>query len=141
MYSSNLSFFTMDKTILTFFIICFLAVTSSAQMIEIREMDVNSEDYTLLDFGNIRAKKTTKKELILINTGDHPLIIDKVEEGCDCTKVKLKKKILVPNEKAKLYLKWKPIDNNEFHSSIMIHSNAKNHPNLWIQMEGNVTHD
>lgn len=128
----------MCKLTITLFIYYFVTIACSAQMIEIREMEVNSDGYTLLDFGLIKAKKTAKKEIVIINTGDQPLLITKVEEGCDCTRVKIKKKVLAPEQATKLFLKWKPIDESEFHSSIMIHSNAKNHPNLWIQMEGNV---
>lgn len=111
---------------------------SNAQAIELAEMDINEEGYTLLDFGVIKAKKTSKRELILINTGDADLIISKLEEGCHCTAIKIKKKILKPNERTKIYLKWRPIDDSEFNSSVMIHSNAIDYPQLWIQIEGNV---
>ncbi|WP_052592388.1 DUF1573 domain-containing protein [Aureispira sp. CCB-QB1] len=112
-----------------------------AQNIELAEMAINDEGYTLLDFGILKAKKITKRTLILINTGDQDLVISKLEEGCHCTTIKIKKKILKPNEQTKICLKWRPIDDSEFNSSVMIHSNAKNYPQLWIQMEGNVEQD
>lgn len=125
------------KYCIVFFFLSF-AFYSNAQSIELAEMSINDEGYTLLDFGIIKAKKTTKRELILINTGDQNLIVSQLEEGCHCTSVKIKKKILKPNERTKICIKWRPIDNSEFHSSIMIHSNALDYPQLWIQMEGNV---
>ena len=118
-----------------------LALNSTAQTIELAEMDINEEGYTLLDFGIIKAKKTTKRTLILINTGTEDLVISKLEEGCHCTTIKIKKKILKPNERTAIRLKWRPISDSEFHSSVMIYSNAKDYPQLWIQMEGNVEKD
>lgn len=122
----------------TGFFFLLLAFYSNAQKIELVEMSINDEGYTLLDFGVIKAKKTTKRALILINTGNQDLIISKLEEGCHCTSVRIKKKVLKPDERTKICIKWRPIDNSEFHSSIMIHSNAIDYPQLWIQMEGNV---
>jgi len=127
--------------LLLFLTLSLLMFKSTAQTIELAEMDINEEGYTLLDFGLIKAKKTTKRELILINTGDKNLVISKLEEGCHCTSVKIKRKILKPNERTKIHLKWRPIDNSEFNSSIMIHSNATDYPQLWIQIEGNVEED
>lgn len=125
-------------------LLCFLCLLSLsfdnlAQSIELAEMDINEEGYTLLDFGLIKAKKTAKRELVLINTGDENLVISKLEEGCHCTSIKLKKKVLKPNERTKIILKWRPISDSEFNSSVMIHSNAKDYPQLWIQIEGNVS--
>lgn len=125
-------------------LLCFLCLLSLsfdnlAQSIELAEMDINEEGYTLLDFGLIKAKKTAKRELVLINTGDENLVISKLEEGCHCTSIKLKKKVLKPNERTKIVLKWRPISDSEFNSSVMIHSNAKDYPQLWIQIEGNVS--
>lgn len=125
-------------------LLCFLCLLSLsfdnlAQSIELAEMDINEEGYTLLDFGLIKAKKTAKRELVLINTGDENLVISKLEEGCHCTSIKIKKKVLKPNERTKIVLKWRPISDSEFNSSVMIHSNAKDYPQLWIQIEGNVS--
>ncbi|BDS10020.1 DUF1573 domain-containing protein [Aureispira anguillae] len=127
----------MIKTpLLLFFLL--LSISSNAQDIELKELDINTDGYTLLDFGSIKTKKGAKKELTLTNTGSKKLMITKIEEGCHCTSVRIKKKTLAPNQSTKIRLKWKPIDDSEFHSSIMIHSNAQNYPELWIQIEGNV---
>ena len=123
------------------FFLCLLSFSfnSIAQTIELAEMDINEEGYTLLDFGLIKAKKTAKRELILINTGDEDLVISKLEEGCHCTSIKIKKRVLKPNQRTKILLKWRPINDSEFNSSVMIYSNAKDYPQLWIQIEGNVS--
>lgn len=127
--------------LLLFLCLFSLAFNSTAQTIELAEMDINDEGYTLLDFGVIKAKKTAKRTLILINTGTEDLVISTLEEGCDCTTVKIKKRTLKPNERTAIRLKWRPISDSEFHSSVMIHSNATDYPQLWIQMEGNVEKD
>jgi hypothetical protein len=124
--------------LLLFLCLVSLTFNSVAQTIELAEMDINDDGYTLLDFGVIKAKKTAKREIILINTGTKNLIISKLEEGCHCTSIKIKKKVLKPNERIIIYLKWRPSDDSEFNSSVMIHSNATDYPQLWIQMEGNV---
>lgn len=125
---------------LLFFLCLFsFSFNSLAQTIELAEMDINAEGYTLLDFGIIKAKKTSKRELVLINTGTKDLVISKLEEGCHCTTIKIKKKVLKPDERTKIILKWRPINDSEFNSSVMIHSNAKDYPQLWIQIEGNVS--
>ena len=122
------------------FFLCLLSLSfnSAAQTIELTEMNINDEGYTLFDFGVIKVKKTAKRELILINTGDQNLVITKLEEGCHCTTIKIIKKVLKPNERTKILLKWRPLSDSEFNSSVMIHSNAKDYPQLWIQIEGNV---
>lgn len=125
--------------LLFFLCLLFFSFNSLAQTIELAEMDINEEGYTLLDFGIIKAKKTTRRELVLINTGNEDLVISRLEEGCHCTSIKIKKKLLKPNERTKIILKWRPISDSEFNSSVMIHSNAKDYPQLWIQMEGNVS--
>ena len=124
--------------LLLFLCLLSLSFNSVAQSIELAEMDINEEGYTLLDFGILKAKKTTKRELILINTGDKDLIISKLEEGCHCTSIKIKKKVIKPNQRIKIILKWRPISDSEFNSSVMIHSNATDYPQLWIQIEGNI---
>lgn len=124
--------------LLLFLCLLLLSFNSTAQTIELAEMNINEEGYTLLDFGIIKVKKTAKRELILINTGEDNLIISKLEEGCHCTSIKIKKKVLKPNEQTKILLKWRPISDSEFNSSVMIYSNAKDYPQLWIQIEGNV---
>jgi len=125
--------------LLLFLPIFFFSFYSFGQTIELAEMTINEEGYTLLDFGKIKAKKITKRELVLINTGTLDLIISKLEEGCYCTSIKIKKRVLKPNQRTKICLNWRPINDGELNSSIMIHSNAKDYPQLWIQMKGNNT--
>lgn len=119
-------------------ILAYISTSSFGQTIDIEELDINASSYATLDFGTIKAKKTSKKVLTISNSGTETLVITKLEEGCDCTTVRLKQRQIAPNKSTKIRLKWKPINESEFHSSIMIHSNAQNHDQLWIQLEGNV---
>lgn len=109
-----------------------------AQTIEVSELSINEAHYSKLDFGQVTAKKRSKKVLILYNTGTAPLQINRLEPGCSCTKARLQKNTIPAGGQTKLTICWRPIDDSEFSSSLIIHSNAQNHPELWIQIEGNV---
>lgn len=109
-----------------------------AQTLTIQNIPWQGQDYVSIDFEGAVPKKGYKKVLHLQNTGKQTLIIESIEGGCDCTKVRLKKKQLLPQEKTTLIIRWNPSQDTEFSGSITIKSNDSSRPEAWLELLANV---
>jgi hypothetical protein len=50
------------------------------------------------DYGNVKANSDNKTNFIVTNTGDKPLIIEKVDASCGCTTPKKPEKPILPGQ-------------------------------------------
>lgn len=78
-------------------------------------------------FGKVKEGETVGCYFNFTNTGDYPLIINKVKSGCGCTHVIYPKKPILPGEKEEIELRF---DSKGFsgqqYKVIQIHANIKN---------------
>jgi len=126
------------KEYLIILLLLMVAHLSRGQTIEISSYTINEQGYATIDFEGTPPPKGYKCVFTIVNDGEETLRIQQYEGGCDCTKIKIQKKRIRPNHSTKAIIHWSPDGDTEFSSSVTIKSNAKNHPELWIQLLGNV---
>ena len=128
----------MIKSKLLLLFLMLSSFIAQAQTLHLEGLQINEQGYATLEFEGIPGKKGYQLSLQITNIGHKDLYIDKVEGGCHCTKAKIKKKRLRPNQSTKLLIKWKPDQDTEFSSSLTINSNDQQFPEIWLQLFGNV---
>lgn len=117
-------------------IFCLLLVTQCiGQEIAFEGLEIDEKGFIILDFGQPKQKTKARVAATLINVGDKPLVISRFTTSCGCTVPKMKKKLLLPDEKVSIEIMWMTRA-GKFRSSGTINSNATNHPKLWIRLEG-----
>lgn len=78
------------------------------------------------DFGVINPKNTYNTFFKVTNTGKYPLIIEKVDASCGCTKVNISKKIILSGTSARIDVSFHPFKNEKsFQKVIAIVANTQ----------------
>ena len=65
------------KTITLFFAILFISISFNAQEFKFEEETI--------DYGKIEKASNGERTFVFTNTGDQPLIIEKIKSSCGCT--------------------------------------------------------
>ncbi len=90
----------------------------------------------VVNMGKISNQKIYKYDVILENNNSIPIIINKIDVSCNCIKVKLDNKNILPNKKNTLSLIINGKGNNGFfNKSIIIQSSANNKTEI-IRVKG-----
>lgn len=111
----------------------------SAQTIQIEEHTFSKETpYLELEFEGKPPKKGYQKILQLTNLDTPPLIIHQLEGGCDCIKVRVRKKKIKHQQVTQIILRWNPPLDTEFSGSVSIKSNDPNYPEVWLNLLGHI---
>jgi len=78
------------------------------------------------DFGKIKVDTENKASYIVTNTGDKPLIIEKVDVSCGCTTAKKPEKPILPGKSDKIEIVFhpKPGQLNEQKKTITVTANT-----------------
>lgn len=90
------------------------------------------------DFGEIEKNKISSKEIVIEveNTGNAPLVLEKVDASCGCMKPSYTKYPIKKGEKGCINVIVNANDQNGiFNKSIIIQSNAENHLEI-IRIKG-----
>ena len=106
------------KTITLFFAILFISISFNAQ-------EFKFEDGTI-DYGKIEKASNGERTFVFTNTGDQPLIIQKIKSSCGCTVPKKPSGPVMPGEKGEIKVSYDTKRVGGFSKSITITSNAKN---------------
>jgi|TARA_B110000967_G_scaffold207561_1_gene257249 hypothetical protein len=106
------------KTITLFFAILFISISFNAQ-------EFKFEDETI-DYGKIEKASNGERTFVFTNTGDQPLIIQKIKSSCGCTVPKKPSGPVMPGEKGEIKVSYDTKRVGGFSKSITITSNAKN---------------
>lgn len=91
------------------------------------------------DFGDIWDVDTLPCEFGFVNTGDAPLIIEKVHPGCGCTTTTLEKMTYAPGEAGTIDAAFKPNATGSLAKTITVLSNDAESPTTTLHLRANVT--
>lgn len=83
-----------------------------------------SIDKTVYDYGTIRKGSANPAELIITNTGNHPLVISRVSASCGCTNVNWEKQPVEPGQTTKIRVEMKPEDTGRFSKIVEVYCNV-----------------
>lgn len=106
------------KTITLFFAILFISISFNAQEFKFEEETI--------DYGKIEKASNGERTFVFTNTGDQPLIIEKIKSSCGCTVPKKPSEPVMPGEKGEIKVSYDTKRVGGFSKSITITSNAKN---------------
>jgi hypothetical protein len=79
------------------------------------------------DYGTVKANSDNKTEFIVTNTGDKPLIIEKVDASCGCTTPKKPEKPILPGQSDVIEVIFHPKEGqlNEQKKTITVTANTE----------------
>ncbi len=81
---------------------------------------------TEIDYGNINKNSDGTRTFEFTNTGDAPLIINRVKSSCGCTVPSKPEKPIMPGETATIVVKYNTHRVGPFRKTITVYSNASN---------------
>ena len=85
-------------------------------------------DKTVHNYGSITTGSSHFAEFTITNTGNHPLLINRVSASCGCTNVTWEKQPVESGQTATVRVDMKPDETGYFDKTIDIYSNAKESP-------------
>ena len=106
------------KTSILFFAVLFISISFNAQEFKF--------DEETIDYGKIEKASNGERTFVFTNTGDQPLIIQKIKSSCGCTVPKKPSGPVMPGEKGEIKVSYDTKRVGGFSKSITITSNAKN---------------
>jgi hypothetical protein len=94
-----------------------------------------------IDYGTIPHNADGKREFVLTNNGDKPLIISNAQGSCGCTVPTYPKEPIAPGAKAVIGVKYATDRVGSFQKSVTITSNAEGAATKVLTIKGNVLPD
>lgn len=93
---------------------------------------------TTVDYGTITKGSDGNREFIIKNTGDKPLIINKVVPACGCTTPSWTKEPIAPGKTGKINVHYNTELVNPFKKIIEVFSNDPKNSRSVVYIQGNV---
>ncbi len=81
---------------------------------------------TVIDYGTIKKNSDGTKTFEFTNTGDAPLIINRVKSSCGCTVPSKPTQPIMPGKSDKIVVKYNTHRAGPFRKTITVYSNATN---------------
>ena len=85
-------------------------------------------DKTAYDYGTIRKGSANPAAFTIKNTGNQPLVINRVSVSCGCTNVKWDKQPVESRQTATIRVEMKPEETGRFSKTIEVYCNVKESP-------------
>ncbi len=94
-----------------------------------------------IDYGTIPHNADGKREFVLTNNGDKPLIITNAQGSCGCTVPTYPKEPIAPGAKAVIGVKYATDRVGSFQKTVTLTTNAEGMPSKVLTIKGNVLPD
>lgn len=94
-----------------------------------------------MDYGTIAKNSDGKREFVLTNNGNKPLIITNAQGSCGCTVPTWPKEPIAPGEKAVIGVKYSTDRVGPFSKTITLTTNVTGQPTKVLTIKGNVLAD
>lgn len=91
-----------------------------------------------IDYGTIEQNADGKREFVLTNNGNKPLIISNAVGSCGCTVPTFPKEPIMPGQKAVIGVKYDTNRVGAFTKNVTITSNATENPSKVLTIKGTV---
>jgi hypothetical protein len=124
------------KRVISLILVLLLSVFTFAQ----KQGAVISWERTSYDFGTIKKEDgVVTYRFIFVNTGDAPLLLEKVKSTCGCTTSNYSKEPVLPNAKGFVEVAFDPANQSgEFSKTITVITNEKSLVASRLEIKGNV---
>ncbi len=94
-----------------------------------------------IDYGTIAKNSDGKREFVLTNNGNKPLIITNAQGSCGCTVPTWPKEPIAPGGKATIGVKYSTDRVGPFNKTITLTTNVTGQPTKVLTIKGNVLAD
>jgi hypothetical protein len=121
----------MKKVVLNFICIVFFGITS------LFSQEINVEE-SIINYGKITKGSNGKREFIIENTGDKPLIITNVQTTCGCTVAEKPTKPILPHKTFNLVVSYDTQRVGPIEKAIIVESNSKIKSRYTLRIKGEV---
>jgi len=95
----------------------------------------------VIDYGTIAHNADGKREFVLKNIGDAPLVITRVKGSCGCTVPTKPTAPILPGETGVIKVKYATNRVGAFSKTVTVTSNAVNYPSKVVRIKGKVLAD
>ncbi len=120
------------------FITCMLFIaTAFAQNNNSSDKGVLTFVTETIDYGSVEKNTDGNRSFVFTNTGKKPIVITSVKGSCGCTVATKPNKPIMPNETAKIGVKYDTKRLGVFSKTITVSSNA-NETKKILRIKGNV---
>ncbi len=94
-------------------------------------------DSKVINYGKISSKDNARRVFKFKNTGNAPLIIEKVKGSCGCVVLDYPKKPIMPNETGEIEIIYNVLKKGKISRTVTVTSNAKT-PVKVLKIKGRV---
>ncbi len=94
----------------------------------------------VINYGKITSKDNARRTFKFTNTGNAPLIIEKVKGSCGCVVLDYPKKPIMPNESAEIEIIYNVLKKGKISRTVTVTSNATE-PVKVLKIKGRVLKD
>lgn len=120
------------------FITCMLFIaTAFAQNNNSSDKGVLTFVTETIDYGSVEKNTDGNRSFVFTNTGKKPIVITSVKGSCGCTVATKPNKPIMPNETAKIGVKYDTKRLGAFSKTITVSSNASETKKI-LRIKGNV---
>ena len=119
------------KTILSFFAVCFIALTVNAQEFKFETETIN--------YGKVAIGSEGKRTFEFTNVGEAPLIIKDIKSTCGCTVPKKPEEPIMPGETGQIEVSYDTKRPGGFSKAITVISNDVKSERKMLKIKGFVT--
>ena len=117
-----------------FIIVLFVSLSKAYGQEKIAEIQFKE---TVIDYGIIENGEDGKKIFEFKNTGNAPLVFNRIFSSCGCTIPKKPEKPVLPGESGEIQVNYDTKRTGIFQKAITVRSNAKT-PNIILRIKGEV---
>jgi len=117
-------------------ILFFLTVTIVSAQTK-KKYPIMTFEETTINYGKINSEASGRRSFKFTNTGDIPLIIQKVKGSCGCVVLDYPKKPIMPNEKATIDIVYNVLKVGRISRTVTVTANTKK-PITILKIKGKV---
>ena len=123
----------MKFYIFIFFIIIFSSVSAQTE----KEYPIMTFEQTTIDYGKVTSDSKARRYFKFTNTGNAPLIIQKVKGSCGCVVLNFPKRPIMPNESGEIEIVYNILKVGRISRTVTVTANTKK-PIKILKIKGRV---
>ncbi len=94
-------------------------------------------EQTTIDYGKVTPESSGRRSFVFTNTGNAPLIIQKVKGSCGCVVLDFPKKPIMPNQKDSINIVYNVLKIGKIRRTVTVTANTKK-PIKVLKIKGRV---
>jgi len=121
------------KYLVFLFLISFSFVDAQTE----KHYPIMTFEQTTIDYGKVTPESSGRRSFVFTNTGNAPLIIQKVKGSCGCVVLDFPKKPIMPNQKDSINIVYNVLKIGKIRRTVTVTANTKK-PVKVLKIKGKV---